>query len=73
MPMNPRSASPKAPKAVRRTAAITTARSAMARRWAAVIPLVRATNRGASPGGSITTKRVTKAVMAAAISMACPG
>ena len=39
------------------------ARVAMARRRSASMPWVRAMNRGTRPGGSITTKKVTKAEM----------
>src|SRR3546814_14537558 len=44
-------------------AAIPTDRNAMDRRWAAGAPAVRLANMGAQPGGSITTRKVTRAEM----------
>ena len=45
------------------TAPITVARKAIARRAAAVSPLVRLTNTGVNPIGSMMTKSVTKEVI----------
>src|SRR6056297_402578 len=63
MPTKPSTASPKAAKTIRISAAVMQARRAMARRRAASIPCVRATKSGVMPTGSIMTNSVTKAVM----------
>ena len=69
MPMPDRIFSPASPNRVSRIAAMTVARQPMRRRRASLIPLVSAMNKGARPGGSMTTNSVTKAVMMADSSM----
>src|SRR6056297_1071157 len=63
MPTKPSTASPKAAKTIRISAAVMQARRAMARRRAVSIPCVRATKSGVMPTGSIMTNSVTKAVI----------
>ena len=55
--------SPNRQKINRMTAPITVARKAIARRAAAVSPLVKLTNTGVNPTGSMMTKSVTKDVI----------
>src|SRR3546814_2311532 len=62
-PSAPRNALPNSAKANSSAAAIPTDRNAMDRRWAAGAPAVRLANMGAQPGGSITTRKVTRAEM----------
>ena len=61
MPSARSRSSPSRAKKSRMPAAISTERTAIARRCAAVAPAVRLAKIGAQPGGSITTRKVTKA------------
>ena len=68
MPIKPSTASPNRAKASRMQAPITEARSATPRRCLASAPLVKATNKGVSPIGSMTTKSAANAVIRNAVS-----
>ena len=63
MPRKVNADSPNRQKINRMTAPITVARKAIARRAAAVSPLVKLTNTGVNPIGSMMTKSVTKDVI----------
>ena len=63
MPMKPSTASPKAAKISKINPATPTARQAILRRSALLIPRVSARKTGAMAMGSITTNIVTRAVI----------
>ncbi len=69
MPIFESTNSPPIPNTARIAAPVTNALNATPRRWREVMPVVRVTNNGVRPIGSMITKRVTNAVVASSSSI----